>query len=124
MFLRKIDNGVFSSFGLPSIPRIHTMRIVACLLYVKSFPISSDSKESACNAGDPGSVPGSRRSPGEGNGNPLQYSCLENPMERGAWKTTVHWVARVGHNLPTKQPQLYVMHHRTKEPLDESERGE
>ena len=46
------------------------------------------SKESACNAGDPGSIPGSGRSPGEGNGNPLQYSCLENPMDRGAWWAT------------------------------------
>ena len=49
------------------------------------FPGGSDSKESACNAGDPGSIPGSGRYPGEGNGNPLQYSCLENPMNRGAW---------------------------------------
>ena len=47
------------------------------------FPCSSVGKESACNAGDPGSIPGSGRSLGEGNGNPLQYSCLENPMERG-----------------------------------------
>ena len=45
----------------------------------------SDGKESACNAGDPGSIPGSGRSPGEGNGNPLQYSCLENSMDREAW---------------------------------------
>ena len=45
----------------------------------------SDGKESACNAGDPGLIPGLGRSPGEGNGNPLQYSCLENPMEGGAW---------------------------------------
>ena len=45
----------------------------------------SDGKDSACNAGDPGLIPGLGRSPGEGNGNPLQYSCLENPMERGAW---------------------------------------
>ena len=49
------------------------------------FPGGSDGKESACNAGDLGSIPGSGRSPGEGNGNPLQYSCLENPMEGGAW---------------------------------------
>ena len=69
-----------------------------------SFPDSSVSKESACNAGDPGSIPGSGRSPGEGNGNPLQYSCLENPMHRGAWQATVHWVARVGHDLATKPP--------------------
>ena len=48
------------------------------------FPGGSDSKASACNAGDPGSIPGSGRSPGEGNGNPLQHSCLENPMDGGA----------------------------------------
>ena len=59
-------------------------------------------KESACNAGDPGSIPGSGRSPGEGNGNPLQYSYLENPTDRGAWQATVHGIARVGHNLATK----------------------
>ena len=60
------------------------------------FPHSSVIKESACNAGDPGSIPGSGRSPGEGNGNPLQYSCLENPMDRGAWQATVHGVTTVG----------------------------
>ena len=54
------------------------------------FPGGSDIKESACNAGDLGSIPGSRRSPGEGNGNPLQNSCLENSMDRGAWLATVH----------------------------------
>ena len=58
------------------------------------FSCSSDGKESACNAGDPGSISGSGRSSGEGNGNPLQYSCLENPMDRGAWRATVHWVAK------------------------------
>ena len=52
--------------------------------FAHSFPGGSDGKVSACNAGDPSSIPGSRRSPGEGNGNPLQYSCLENSMERGA----------------------------------------
>ena len=50
-------------------------------------------KASASNAGDPGSIPGSGRSPGEGNGNPLQYSCLENPMDGGDWLATVHGVA-------------------------------
>ena len=50
------------------------------------FPDGSDGKESACNAGDLGSILGSGRSPGEGNGNPLQYSCLENPMDRGPWQ--------------------------------------
>ena len=58
------------------------------------FPGSSDGKVSAYNAGDLGSIPGSGRSPGEGNGNPLQYSCLENPMDGGAWKATVHGVAK------------------------------
>ena len=51
-------------------------------------------KESACQAGDLGSIPGSRRSPGEENGNPLQYACLENPMDRAAWRATVHGVAK------------------------------
>ena len=50
----------------------------------KHFPGGSDGKESACHAGDPGSIPGLGRSPGEGNGNPLQYSCLENSIDRGA----------------------------------------
>ena len=50
------------------------------------MPGGSDDKESACRAGDPGSIPGSGRSPEEGNGNPLQFSCLENSMDRGAWR--------------------------------------
>ena len=58
------------------------------------FPGGSDSEESTCNAGDPGSVPGSGRSSGEGNGYPLQYSCLENPMDRGPWQVTVHGIAK------------------------------
>ena len=58
------------------------------------FPGGSHVKESVCNVGDPGSIPGLGRSPGEGNGNPLQYSCLENPMDRGAWQATVHAVAK------------------------------
>ena len=56
------------------------------------FPGGSDSKESACNAGDPGSIPGCGRSPREGNGYPLQYSCLENSMDRRAWEATVHGI--------------------------------
>ena len=67
------------------------------------FPGGSADKESTCNAGDLGSIPGLGRSPGEGNGNPLQYSCLENLMDRGAWQATVHGVARVGHNLVTEE---------------------
>ena len=58
------------------------------------FPGGSDGKESACDAGDPGSILESERFPGEGNGNPLQYSCLENSMDRGAWWATVHGVAK------------------------------
>ena len=58
------------------------------------FPGGSDGKEYACNVGDPGSLPGSGRSSGEGNGYPLQYSCLENPMDRGAWWATFHEVEK------------------------------
>ena len=53
-----------------------------------------DGKESACNVGHPGLIPGLGRSPGEGNGNPLQYSCLENPTDGGAWQVTVHGVTK------------------------------
>ena len=59
-----------------------------------SFPGSSDGKESACDAGDLGSIPGSGRSRGEGHDNPTQYSCLENPMDRGAWQITPHCIAK------------------------------
>ena len=58
------------------------------------FPGGSDSKASAYNVGDPVSIPGWGKSPGEGNGNPLQYSCLENPIDGGAWWATVHGVAK------------------------------
>ena len=58
------------------------------------FPGGPDSKEFVCNAGDWGSIPGSGRSPGEGNGNPLQYSCLENSMDRGGWQATVLGVTK------------------------------
>ena len=73
-------------------------------MQLQDFPCSSVGKESACNAGDLGSVPGLGRSRREGNSNPLQYSCLENPMDRGAWQATVYGVARVGHCLVTKPP--------------------
>ena len=56
------------------------------------MPGGSDGKESVCNAEDPGLIPGSEKSPGEGNGYPLQYSCLKNSMDRGAWQATVHGV--------------------------------
>ena len=59
-----------------------------------SIPGGSDANQSACNAGDLGSVPESGRCPGEGNGNPLHYSCLENPLDSGAWWAIVHGVAK------------------------------
>ena len=65
------------------------------------FPGGSDGKESACNAGDLDLIPESGRSPVEGKGYPLQYSCLGNPMNRGAWWVTVHGTARVRHNWAT-----------------------
>ena len=61
---------------------------------VKGFPGGSDGKESAYNVGDLGSIPGSGKSPREGNGNPLQSSCLESSMDRGSWRATVHGVAK------------------------------
>ena len=61
---------------------------------LRGFPGGSDSKESACNAGDPGSIPESGRSPGEEKGNPLQYPCLENSMDRGVWWAIVHGVPK------------------------------
>ena len=60
----------------------------------KGFPGGSDGKESACDARDPYSIPRLGRSPGEGNGNQLQYSCLENSMNRGAWQATVHGITK------------------------------
>ena len=65
------------------------------------LPCSSDSKESACNAGDPGLIPGSVRALGEGNGDPLQYSCLEKPMHRRAWPATVQELERVRYDWAT-----------------------
>ena len=68
----------------------------------KAFPGSSDGKASACNARDLGSIPGWGRSPGEGNGNPLQYSCLEDPVDRGAWWVSVHGIAKSRTRLSDK----------------------
>ena len=72
------------------------------------FPCSSVGKEYASGAGDLGSIPGSGRSPREVNGNPLQYSCLENPMDRGAQQAAVHRVTRVRHDLATKEREQLV----------------
>ena len=80
-----------SSLGLFSYLTSSLNKRTFSVCYPTYYAVSrSDSKASACNEGDPGSIPGSGRSPGEGNGNPLQYSCLENSMDGGAWWTTVH----------------------------------
>ena len=98
----------------------------------KSFPGSSDSKESACNAGDPDSIPGSGSYPGEGNGNPLQYSHLENPMEGGAWqawRVTVHGVTKsymtqwLTLSLSWRQTVNQVVHKYKWKALEGNERG-
>ena len=73
------------------------------------FPCGSAGKESACSEGDLGSILGLGSSPVEGNGNPLQYSCLENTKDRGAWQATVHGVARVGHDLATKEKEIHTI---------------
>ena len=68
--------------------------ITSSFITSQGFPGGSDGKSSACNVGDLGSIPGLGRSPGEGNGNPLQYSCLENSMDGGAWWAAIHGVTK------------------------------
>ena len=75
---------------------------------ISGFPGGSAVKNLPANAGDTGSIPGLGRSPGEGNDYPLQYSCLGNPMDRGAWQAVAHGVTRVRHNLATKLPPPHV----------------
>jgi len=71
-----------------------SLQMVTAAMKLKGTDYSSEGKESACNEEDLSSIPGSERASGEGNGNPLQYSCLKNPMDRGAWWATVHGVAK------------------------------
>ena len=83
------------------------MKIICTWVYV-DFPSSKEVKNLPANAGDArdvGLIPGSEISPGGGNGHLLQYSCLGNPMDKGAWQTTVHWVATVRYDLVTKQQE-------------------
>ena len=95
----------------------HTLalpRIVISLFLTQNrlqtgFPRWYNGKEPHCNARDPGSLPGSGRSPGGGHGNPLQYSCLENPMDRGAWWATVHGVTKSWTRLSTAQAVQYMI---------------
>ena len=84
--MTKLDS-ILNSRDITLPTKIHIVKAMG-------FPASSTGKESASNTGDSSSVPGSGRSPGGGHGNPLQYSCLENPMDRGAWWATVHGVAQ------------------------------
>ena len=82
-------------FPPPPPAHIAPSSFLICVFIVRpGKPSNSDGKASAWNAGDLGLIPGSGRSPGEGNGNPLQYSCLENPMDGGAWWATVRGVAK------------------------------
>ena len=81
---------LINKFGKVAGYKVKTQKSVIFLY----FPDGSEVKASACSVGDPGLIPRSGRSPGEGNGNPLQYSCLENPMDGGAWWATVHGVTK------------------------------
>ena len=72
----------------------NTKKVLGYNYYFLITPGGSEGKAPACNAGDPGSIPGSGSSPGEGNGNPLQYPCLENPMDGRAWWATAHGFAK------------------------------
>ena len=88
--------------GFPQGVYFLLFKILSDIKQSGGFPRSSVGKEYACNAGDLGSIPGLGRCPGKGNGNPLRYSCLENPTDRGAWQATVHGVTRVRYDLTTK----------------------
>ena len=86
-YLPSVEGSVCASSMLKALYLLfHLIFTINCrYIYYLSFPGSSNSKASACSVGDLGSIPGSGRSPGEGNGNPLQYSCLENSLDGGAW---------------------------------------
>ena len=106
--IRRMNYGTFVEWIMGLLSKIlwnikkNKRQCLLCASFYVGFPKSSVIKESACNAGDLTSIPGSGRSPGEGNGNPLHYSCLENPMDRGAWQATVYGVTRVSHDWATK----------------------
>ena len=88
-------DSILKSRDITLLTKVHLVKAMVFLVVFWGLPYSSDGEESACNEGEAGSIPGSGRSPGEGNGNPLQYSCLGNPMDRGAWHATVlHSVAK------------------------------
>ena len=98
----------------PALASVMSQIIEFCLPKVhKGFPVSSVSKESSCMAGDLGLIPGLGRSPGEGNGKPLQYPCLENPKDRGAWGCFSPWshkeYSSPGHNWATNTFKVYML---------------
>ena len=74
-------DSILKSRDITLLTKVHLVKAMVFLVVFWGLPYSSDGEESACNAGDPGLIPGSGRSPGEGNGNPLQYSCLESSMD-------------------------------------------
>ena len=97
--LSRIEGGFFTNWATRKECHINKLRVRDKFKLwegytMVGFPGDSNGKESACNAGDLGSIPGSGRSPGEGNGSPLQYPCPENPMDRGAWRATVSGAAK------------------------------
>ena len=81
------------SLSIILVNKLHAETAGVLFFFIHTFdlPGGSEGKESACNVGDPGLIPGLGRSPGEGNGNPLQYSCLEIPVDGGAWRATNSW---------------------------------
>ena len=92
----------------PLPPFVHSS-ITQIHVFFGGFPWWLSGKESACNAGEVGLIPGSGRSPGGGHGNPLQFSCLENPMNRGAWWTAVSRAAQSDMTEVTQQQQYFLM---------------
>ena len=100
IYMGNILVGLFGwAITFPALNMGHQVDISGIQVYTRSgsdkgFPGGSDGKESACDAEDLGSIHGSGRSPGEGNANPLQYSCLGNPMDRGAWQAIIHGVTK------------------------------
>ena len=101
---KKKRNHSFETFfsGFPLAVIFICLVLSPYLVYLRIFPGGSDGRESTCEAGSLGLIAGLGRSPGGGHGNPLQYSCLENPMDRGAWQATVHGVT-VRHTWATSQ---------------------
>ena len=113
---KRVENGYLGCFSELTEGK-GTGKNLLQMLIEEYFPFGgSDSKEFACSAAAPGSVPGSRRSPGEGNGNSLQYSWLENPVDRGTWWAIIHGVTRVRHDcflllkiFPFHSPKMRVV---------------